>query len=224
MFLFDSFPWINAGFAVIVFTIIVRLILFPLSKKATITQLRMKEIEPELNKIKNTITDKQQQAIKVMALYKEKDVNPFSGFFLLFLQIPVIFALYSIFIRSGLPEVKTELLYSFIKAPSINMSFLWMENIAVASTLLAVLAGISQYIQLKYSFATSTSNTNGNSGDAATDMAQNMMKNMKYVLPVMIFFFAKTSAVIAIYLIIASLFTLGQELVVRKHLREHKPL
>src|SRR5574343_332165 len=165
MFLFDSFPWINAGFAVIVFTIIVRLILFPLSKKATITQLRMKEIEPELNKIKNTITDKKQQAIKVMALYKEKDVNTFSGFFLLFLQIPVIFALYSIFIRSGLPEVKTELLYSFIKAPSINMSFLWMENIAVASTLLAVLAGISQYIQLKYSFATSTSNTNGNSGD-----------------------------------------------------------
>lgn len=223
MFLFDSFPWINAGFAVIVFTIIVRLILFPLSKKATITQLRMKEIEPELNKIKNTITDKQQQAVKVMALYKEKGVNPFSSFFLLFLQLPIIFALYSIFIRSGLPEVKTELLYSFIKSPTINMSFLWIENIAVASTVLAVIAGISQYIQLKYSFATN-SNTNGSTGDAAADIAQNMMKNMKYVLPVMIFFFAKTSAVIAIYLIIASLFTLGQELVVRKHLKEHKPL
>ena len=75
IYLMDVFPWIDAGFAVIILTIIVRLILFPLSKKAIVTQVRMKEIEPELNRLKQTVTDKQQQALKVMALYKEKGVQ-----------------------------------------------------------------------------------------------------------------------------------------------------
>ncbi len=222
IFLFDIIPWIDAGFAVIIFTIIVRLILFPLSKKATITQLRMKEIEPELNKIKKTTPDKQQQAIKVMALYKEKGVNPFSSFFLLFLQLPIVWALYSIFTISGLPEVKTELLYSFISSPHINMSFLWLSNIAQTSLILAILASIAQYVQLKYSFA--INQPTSASDNPSIDMAQNMMKHMKYIFPVMVFFIAKTSAVIAIYLIVASLFTLGQELIVRKHLKNHQPL
>ena len=110
----DVFPWIDAGIAVIILTIIVRLILFPLSKKAIVTQVRMKEIEPELNRLKQTVPDKQQQALKVMDLYKEKGVNPFSSFLVLFIQLPVIYALYSIFIKSGLPVVKTALLYSFV--------------------------------------------------------------------------------------------------------------
>jgi YidC/Oxa1 family membrane protein insertase len=96
IFLFDTFPWIDAGFAVIIFTILVRFVLFPLSKKSIITQVRMKEIEPELQKIRQSTSDKQQQALLQMKLYKEKGVNPFSSFFLLFLQLPIIYSLYYI--------------------------------------------------------------------------------------------------------------------------------
>ena len=225
IFIFDVIPWIDAGFSVILFTIIVRLILFPLSKKATITQVRMKEIEPELNELKRTITDKQQQALKVMELYKKKGVNPFSSFLLLLLQLPIIWALYSIFMNSGLPNVKPELLYSFISIPTIDMSFLGIFDIAKSNIFLAICAAIAQYLQLHFSLAASNVKVNANSDNPSIDMAQNMMKNMKYIFPVMVFFISyQISAVVAIYLIVSSLFTLGQELVVRRHLKKHQPL
>lgn len=227
IFLFDTIPWIDAGIAVILFTIIVRLILYPLSKKAVITQVRMKQIEPELNNLKRTVTDKQQQALKVMELYKTKGVNPFSSFFFLFLQLPIIYSLYSIFIQSGLPIVKSELLYSFISVPTINMNFLGLIDVGQKSIIFALLAAIAQFLQLHFSLSSSqtTSPTPKTSTPSAADTAQNVMKNMKYIFPVMVFFISyKISAVVAIYWTVSSLFTLGQEMVVRRHLRKHQPL
>ncbi|MDQ5893034.1 MAG: YidC/Oxa1 family rane protein insertase [Patescibacteria group bacterium] len=222
--LFDTFPWMDAGVVVIIFTIIIRLILFPLSKKAIVTQVRMKEIEPELNTLRKTVTDKQQQALKVMELYRTKGVNPFSSFFLLFLQLPIIYALYSIFIGSGLPVVNTELLYSFVSVPTIDMHFLGLIDISQKSYLFAFLAAAAQFFQLHFSLAASNTGS-AKSDNPSIDMAQNMMKNMKYVFPVIVFFISyKISAAVAIYWTISSLFTLGQELVVRRHLKKHQPL
>ncbi len=225
IYLIDVFPWMDAGIAVIIFTIIVRLILFPLSKKSVVTQVRMKEIQPELENLKKTVPDKQQQALKVMALYKEKGVNPFSSFLFLFLQLPIIYALYSIFIRSGLPVVNTTLLYSFVHIPTINMHFLGLFDISVRSIALSVLASIAQFLQLHFSVASVSTPKDPNAKPSQMDMAQNMTKNMKYIFPVMIFFISyKISAVVALYWTVSSLFTLGQELVVRRHLKKHQPL
>lgn len=226
IYLFDTIPWIDAGIAVIIFTIIVRLILFPLSKKSIVTQVRMKEIEPELNKLKQTEPDKQKQALKVMALYKEKGVNPFSSFFFLFLQLPIIYALYSIFISSGLPSVKAELLYSFVSTPVINMSFLGLIDVSQRSIILSIVAAAAQFFQLHYSLAAKPSAPPPKgAAPSAADMAQNMTRNMKYIFPIIIFFISyKISAVVSIYWAVSSLFTLGQELVVRRHLKKHQPL
>ena len=219
----DLLPWIDAGIAVIILTIIVRLILFPLSKKAIVTQVRMKEIEPELNRLKQTVADKQQQALKVMALYKEKGVNPFSSFLVLLIQLPIIYALYSIFISSGLPTVKTTLLYSFVSVPTISMNFLGLFDVGARSIPLSVIAAIAQFLQLHFSLASSGPTQKSSSPQA--DMAQNMMKNMKYIFPFIVFFISyKISAVVALYWTVSSLFTLGQELVVRRHLEKRKPL
>ncbi len=223
IYLLDLFPWMDAGIAVVVFTIIIRLILFPLSKKAIVTQVRMKEIEPDLNRIKKTVTDKQEQALKVMALYKEKGVNPFSSILVLIIQLPIIFALYSIFVSSGLPEIKTDILYSFVTSPIVDMHFLGFIDVSVRSIALSLIASIAQYVQLHYSVSSTSSQKP--SGDPQLDMAQNMTKTMKYIFPVMVFFISyKVSAVVAIYWTISSLFTLGQELVVRRHLRLNQPL
>jgi YidC/Oxa1 family membrane protein insertase len=223
IYLIDVIPGIDAGIAVIIFTIIVRLILFPISKKAVVTQVKMKEIEPELNRIKKEIPDRQQQALAVMDLYKKKGVNPFSSFLFLFIQIPIIWALYRIFMSSGLPAVKESLLYSFVKAPIIDMNFLGIVDIGSKSITLALIAAIAQYLQLHFSF--SASGKPVKSDDPAMDMAQNMMKNMKYVFPVMVFFISyKIAAVVALYWTVSSLFTLGQEIVVRRHLKNHQPL
>lgn len=219
--LMDIFPWMDAGIAVIVFTIIVRLVLFPLSKKAIVTQVRMKELEPELNRIKEaTKDDRQGQALKIMELYKSKGVSPFSSFFVLLIQLPIIFALYSIFIHSGLPVVNTTLLYSFVHVPMINMNFLGLIDIGAKSIFLAILAAVAQYFQLHFSLASVKP-----SGNAQMDMAHNMTKNMKYIFPVIVFLISyKISAVVALYWTVSSLFTLGQELVVRRHLKRHEPI
>lgn len=223
IYLIDVIPGIDAGIAVIIFTIIVRLILFPLSKKAIVTQVKMKEIEPELNRLKKEVTDRQQQALAVMQLYKTKGINPFSSFLFLFIQLPIIYSLYSIFIRSGLPIVQDKLLYGFVSVPTINMHFLGLIDIGAKSIVLALVAAIAQYLQLHFSLASSGPNVK--SDNPSMDAAQNMMKNMKYIFPVMVFIISyKISAVVALYWTVSSLFTLGQEIVVRRHIKKHQPL
>ena len=221
VFLIDVFPWMDAGIAVIVFTIIVRLVLFPISKKSIITQVRMKQIEPELAKIREkTGNDKQAQALQTMALYKERGVSPFSSFFLLFLQLPIIYALYSIFIHSGLPEVNKEILYGFVSVPVINMHFLGLIDIGIRNIPLSIIAGISQFLQLHFSPATRSVDYKKGASNPA-DIAQNMTRNLKYFFPIMVFLISyKISSVVALYWTVSSLFTLAQEVYVRKfHIR-----
>ncbi len=123
--LMSALPWADAGMIIVLFTIIVRLILFPLSQKSIVSQIQMRVIAPELEKIKEKYKDNnQEQARQIMAFYKEKKVNPFSGFFALLIQLPIIFSLYYIFVK-GLSGVDTGLIYSFVSAPDhFNMFFL----------------------------------------------------------------------------------------------------
>ncbi len=224
IFLMDILPAIDAGVAVILFTIIVRFILFPLSKKAIVTQVRMKELEPELNRIKASMKDdKQGQALKMMALYKEKKISPFSSFFVLLIQLPIIFALYSIFIHSGLPQVNELLLYPFVHVPVVNMHFLGLIDISMKSILLSLLAAVAQFLQLHFSLAARPSA--GTTPGSPMEMQAKMMQNMKYFFPIMVFVISyNISAVVALYWTVTNLFTLGQEIVVRRHLKRHEPI
>jgi len=226
----DILPWVDAGIVVIIFTIIIRLILFPLSKKAIVTQVRMKELEPEINRLKQMMKDDRQgQALKMMALYKEKKISPFSSFLVLLVQLPIIWALYSIFFRSGLPVVNTELLYGFVNVPTVDMNFLGLVDIGAKNTIMAIIAAIAQFLQLHFSLASMKSTGTGVNTDTSSniqmDMAQNMTKSMKYVFPIMVFFISyNIAAVVALYWTVTSIFTLGQEIVVRRHLKKHQPL
>ena len=132
IFLLDVVPFIDVGIAVILVTVVVKLVLFPFSLKMVKTQLAVKALEPEITKLKETHKkDKQEQAKQTMALYKEKGVNPFSGFLLILIQIPVIFALYWVFLRGGLPEINVDILYSFTPIPeNINMNFLGLIDVS----------------------------------------------------------------------------------------------
>jgi YidC/Oxa1 family membrane protein insertase len=218
IFLFDAFPWMDAGLAVIVFTVIVRLILFPISKKAAKTQIEMRRIEPELKSIREKHKDdKQAQALQTLALYKEKGINPFSSIALMFIQLPILIALYQIFLRSGLPSVKTESLYAFVDVPTITMEFLGFINVSDKNLWLAVIAGIAQYYQVKLTLPSSPKKEGVLSFQ--DQMARSLQMQMKYVLPIFIAFIAyQFSAVIAIYFIISSLFMIGQELYVKRDL------
>jgi len=89
-------PGHNFGLAIIIFTIIVRLLMWPLVKKQLHHAKAMRELQPELKKIKaQSKGDRQKESMMVMELYKERKINPFSTIGLLLLQLPIFIGLYS---------------------------------------------------------------------------------------------------------------------------------
>lgn len=212
IYLFNLIPFADAGIVVIIFTIIVKIILFPLSIKATKSQMEMKSIEPQLKEIKEKYKDnKEELSKKTIELYKEKEINPFSGFFVLLIQLPIIIALYSVFLRSGLPNIKTDILYSFIKIPSvINMDFINIVNISEKSIILGIIAALTAYLQMKYASVESLKKTR-KEGEMP-EFAEIMQMQMKYVFPVMVFFISwSVSSAISLYWITSNVFTIFQE-------------
>ncbi len=219
--IFVLLPFADAGIAVIVLTVLVRLILYPLSKKAVVTQVRMQEIGPLLEEIREKYKDnKEEQARKTLLAYKENKVNPFSSIFLLILQLPIIFALYKIFINAGFPNVDQTLLYSFVTVPQfINTTFIGLFDITEKSVILAFLAAATTYLQLKLATARANDAPQPKGNSFSNDLAKTMQTQMKYVFPVIVFFIAYSiSGVIALYWLTSNIFTIGQEIVVRKKL------
>ena len=216
--LFNVFPWIDAGIAVIILTIIVRIILFPLSKKAVLTQVKMKEIGPEIEVLKEKYKKRpEEQARQTLALYKSKGVNPFSGIFLILVQLPIIWALYQIFLNA-FPDINTQILYSFIKVPEIiNLMFLGLIDITDKNIILAALAAITTYFQIKLATSKMQMPTSKEKSFGA-DLAKSMQTQMKYFFPVIVFFISyKISGVIALYWLTSNLFTIAQEIWIQKH-------
>jgi YidC/Oxa1 family membrane protein insertase len=206
------FPWIDAGVAIIVFTILVRMVLFPFSRQSIKTQIRMREIQPEIAALQKKYTNKQEQTLKTMELYKQKGIRPLAGVLILFIQLPILLGLYYVFAKSGLPVVNTSILYSFVHVPTINMNFIGLLDISKTSIIMAAIAAISQYIQLRFSLASQVSATGPDNPAAA------MSKQMRYIMPAMIFVLAfRFPAAISLYWAVGNLFMLGQELFVRFH-------
>ncbi len=221
IFLMDILPRIDAGVAVLLFTIIVKLILFPLSYRSIKTQANMKRIEPELNAIKLKFEDKQEQARQIMALYKAKGINPFSGFFLILIQLPIIFALYSIFLKSGLPSINIDILYPFVHVPDfVNMKFLGLLDISSKSIILSLCAAVTQFFQIKFSMPKPAAAPAGSPASFKDDLARSMSFQMRYIMPVVVFFISYSiSAAVALYWSVSNLFMIAQEIYVRSRVR-----
>src|SRR3989344_463900 len=219
IFLMNSIPGHDAGIAIIIFTILVRLILYPLSRRSIESQLKLKDVQGDIDRIKATVTDKTQQAAKIMEFYRTQGLNPLSGFLLILIQIPIIFALYHVFLKSGLPVVNDCLLYTFVHAPSaINMQFLGLLDITAKSYLLAALTAISQYFQIRFSMPIPKST--GSSGTLKDNLARSMSIQMRYLFPVMAFFIVyNLSGIIALYWTTNNVFSIVQEWFVRKQFK-----
>jgi len=216
VFLVDIIPGGNIGIAVIILTVLVKFILFPLSQKSVSTQARMREIEPELKKIKEKHKDNQQeQARQTMEIYKKHGINPFSGCLLLLIQLPVIFALYFVFLKGFVFDPK--LLYSFVSLP-VNIDILFFGiDLAKKSLFLAVLAGVTQYAQLALSIPPVKPLDPNAKLSFQEEFSRNMSTQMKYIFPFLVFFISYSlSSALALYWVVSNLFAVGQELHVRK--------
>lgn len=211
---FNTFPFVDAGIVIIILTIIVRLIIYPLSKKAVLTQIKMAEIAPALAKIKEQYKDKmEEQAKRTLALYREKGINPFSGILVIIIQIPIILALYQIFLH--FPEIKSTLLYSFVAMPeNINTIFLGFLDITAKSKTLAVLAAVSTFFQFQVSMKGQTKPKGNSFGD---NLMRSMQTQMKYIFPIIVFFISyNISGAISLYWLTTNLFSIAQEFFIRR--------
>lgn len=221
--LFVSFiPNGDIGLAVILLTILVKIILFPLSKKSIESQAKMNKLAPEIEKIKNSGISKEEQARQTFDLYKQNKTNPFSGCLIILVQIPIIFALYHVFLK-GI-KIDSNLLYSFVKLPQeINTMFLGLVDISSKSLLLAILAGITQYLQAHFMPKPAVSlipNSKGNS--FSESFAKNMQLQMKYVFPFLIAFVAySVSGAVALYFITSNIFATIQQIYLNKKEKEN---
>ncbi len=222
VFLLAHLPGHDIGVAVILFTAFVKLLLFPLSKKAVVTQMKLKEIAPELDRLKEkNKNNKEAQAKEMMLLYKNNKINPFSGLLLAIIQIPIILALYFIFLKGGFNSIDTSILYSFVKIPEfVTTHFLGLLDVSKPQLILGIIAGVSQYIQVQYSVPAIKKVENPGFKD---DLARSMNVQMRYVLPFFVFLISfRVSGAVALYWITGNLFTIGQELYMRKHLEKNK--
>jgi YidC/Oxa1 family membrane protein insertase len=223
VFFIDVVPGGDVGIAIILTTILVKTILLPLSIKAVKTQYVMRQIEPKLREIKETFKDnREEQARKMLELYRESGINPFASVLLLFVQIPIIIALYFAVARGGgvpLPDINTDLLYAFIPAPeTASMLFLGSFDILARSLPLAFLAGFTQFIHAQLAIPPVAKREAGAAPSFKDDFTRSMTMQMKYVMPVIIFIFAYSlSAAIALYFTISNLTSIAQEYIVRRH-------
>ena len=221
VFFIDVVPGGDVGIAIILTVVLVKLILLPVSLKAARTQLLMNEMEPRMREIKETYKDnREEQAQRTLELFQKNKVNPFSSILLLFIQIPIVIALYFSVYKGGgvaLPEINVALLYSFIPTPeTVSMFFLGLMNIAEKSMPLALLAGITQFIHTRLSMPKLAPREEGKEQSFKDDFNRSLQLQMRYVMPVIIVVAAYTiSAAIALYFTISNLMSIGQEYVVR---------
>lgn len=217
VFILSAVPGANVGVSIIILTVVVRTVLLPLSHKSVVSQSKMRALAPHLEKLKEKHKDdKQEQARKTMELYKEHGINPFSGCLLVLIQLPIIFALYFVFFK-GLPSLNAEHLYSFVNLPSaVSMMFLGII-LSKKSIILALLAAITQYYQIKLSIPPLPPAEKDAKPSFKDDFARSFNLQMRYMLPIIVFGISYSiSAAVALYWTTSNLFSIGHELYVKR--------
>lgn len=202
------------GLAIILLTIIIRLILYPLFYKSFENQIKLQKIQPIIKKIHHDHKhNREEQARKLMELYKQHKVNPFSGFILILVQLPILIALYRIFLTGITPEALKNL-YSFITPPSnITSSFLGLINLAERSIVVVALAAVAQYVQGRLSL-THTKTEQETS-------ASKVSKQMVFIGPALtsVILLSLPSAV-GLYWLTTSLFSIIQQIIITRKLQK----
>jgi YidC/Oxa1 family membrane protein insertase len=215
VFLYNTVSFRDLGVAIVLLTIIIKLILWPLAQKSIKSQKALQDLQPKLNEIKNKYKDdKQQQSLAMMQLYKENKINPFSSCLPLLLQLPFLIAVFRVF-RDGIQN-KLDLVYPFIHKPdqiySIAFGFL---DLSQKNIYLAILAGLAQFWQAK--MLSSKRPAIKTEGSKDEDMTAIMNKQMTYFMPIFTVFIGMSMpGGLTLYWFLTTLFTALQQLYVFK--------
>ena len=211
---YNWIPGHDFGLAIIFLTLLIRIVLFPISVKALNSQKALQKLQPEIKKIQQeNKNDKEKQAKETLELYKKEKINPFSGLFLGLIQVPILIALYQVF-WNGLNPNELSSLYSFISNPGeLNTMFLRVIDLAKPSFLFAILAGVTQYFQTKMLQPQSASGERGQT--KGPDFGKVMQKQMLYFFPVFtVIILLNLPSALGLYWTASAIFSIVQQYII----------
>jgi YidC/Oxa1 family membrane protein insertase len=176
----------NWGWTIVLVTVLIKLVLYPLSYKGMVSMNKLKELAPKVKEIQEKYKhDKQKSGAKMMEFYKREEVNPMGGCLPMLLQIPVFFSIYRVLLNSI--ELKG------------SEWILWIDDLASMDPyyVLPILMGITMYLQQLIT---------------PNQMQDELQKKLFQFLPVIFtFFFLWFPAGLTLYWFINNLFTIGQQ-------------
>ncbi len=203
IFFYQYVSFGDLGIAIIELTIAVRLILLPLFHKSAKDQTIMQRLQPHVKRIQTEHKDnKERQAKELMALYQEHRVNPFSGFLLLLIQIPIFIALFQIF-TTGISGTEFA-----------TRGFLGFIDLADKNFVLVLLAAMLQFFQSKMMFA---KKSEPSARGEHKDPTASMQKIMMYIGPLLtLLILGNLPAALGLYWLVSNVFSLVQQIYINK--------
>ncbi|PIQ14544.1 MAG: membrane protein insertase YidC [Flavobacteriales bacterium CG18_big_fil_WC_8_21_14_2_50_32_9] len=202
----------SVGIVILLLTIIIKMLLFPITWKTYLSSAKMKVLKPEITelteKYKNDAMKKQQET---MALYRKTGVNPLAGCIPMLIQMPILFALFRFFPATFDLRQK---------------SFLWAEDLSSYDSILELPFDIPFYgahvslftllMAISMIFYTKA-NSQMTAGAGMEGAMAAQMKIMMYLMPVMmLFFFNSYASGLSYYYLIANMITIGQQAAIKK--------
>ena len=172
----------NYGICIIIFTVVVKLCLYPLYIKQIKSTAKMSDLQPKMQAIqKQYANDQQTMNIKMQELYKEEKFNPMGGCLPMLIQMPIIMGLFAL-LRNPMRYITDEnMIFAF------HESFIWIRDLAQPDPwILPIIAGVATFI------AFTMNRMLQDTGNAAANQMAGMTKMMQYVFPVMILWMARS--------------------------------
>lgn len=184
IFLYNNIPGHDLGVVIVILTLIIRIILYPLAQKSIVSQKALNDLQPKVEEIKKKYADNKEEMGKaMMSVYKDNKVNPFSSCLPLLVQLPFLIAVFQVF-RDNFNEKSLQLVYPFIHRPDVIHSIsLGFVDLSKPNIVLAVLAGAAQFWQAKMMMTKRpVVHTEGSKDE---DMMAIMNKQMLYFMPIL---------------------------------------
>ncbi len=218
LWLYQTIPGHDLGIAIIIVTVLIRLILYFPSLAGLKSQIAMAAIQPKLDELRKRLANNREElGREMMKLYKEHKVSPVSSCLPMLIQLPVLIALYQVFfgglstdpatgilVAGQLDHLYPSLRSAFEAQPISTLSFGFINMAATKNIVLALLAAGLQFWQSKMIYRRQPKATSGLTGSLG--------RQMVYLFPIMTFFFGYTfPAGLALYWVVTTAFTIGQQ-------------
>jgi YidC/Oxa1 family membrane protein insertase len=222
----------NYGVAIILLTIIIRVLMYPLMQKQMTSMRETQKIQPLMQEIQRKYkNDKEKMNQELMKLYKEHKVNPMGGCLPLIVQMPVLILFFQVLrefeyhipntniIDGGFLWIQNEVMYlgemvAGLAAPDKLFGVIQFSGNEYFIGILPILVGASMYFQQKLTTPTAPATNQGSSSSNPTASTQKMMTT---IMPLMIGFISFTlPSGLSLYWFTSTLFGIGQQLLINK--------